>query len=438
MLQQTIIRFSRAEKMQFAKPMVITNNDFRFIVREQAKAIDIELNQILIESEIKNTAPAILAACLAKMEDDPNAILLVTPTDHVISNTVAFHEAVERGLDAVDAQQIVTFGVVPDRAETGYGYLEVLDATNKNLQQLISFREKPSHDDALKMLEAGNFFWNAGMFMFRAKDMLAAFEQHCSDLIEPVAQALEQSAKDFDFVRLAPEYWARCKSISIDYAIMEKINNILAVQLDAGWSDLGDWQSVWREQKSDEEGNVITGTVTTIDCQDSLLQSSNGDVALVGIGLTDIIAVAMKDAVLVAHKGRTQEVKNAVSSLTISDVSQAENFPIVWRPWGWVEVIYMTQSLHIKRVHVQPRKSISLQSHEYRAEHWVVIEGTASVSVNDEMFEINEYGSIAIPAGAIHQLENKTDKPLVIIELQTGRDVTQSDITRYPNKSLEI
>ena len=431
LFQQSAARLSTSDQLNFNKPLTLTNADFRFIISDQLQAIGIDPGEILIEPEGKNTAPAILAACLYIMQKNPDAILLVSPSDHVIPDQQAFHQVIEGGLDAVQSGHIVTFGITPDRPETGYGYLELAQKSINEPVALKRFVEKPDAENAQKMLAAGNYLWNAGIFMFRAKDMVEAFQNYCPYLLQPVQASIDEGKKDLGFFRLAPHPWSQCQNISIDYAVMEKADNLVAVPFRAGWSDLGGWDAVWQEQSPDQNGVITYGSATAMDCSNTLLRSESSDLELVGLGLNNIIAVAMPDAVLVAHKDKAQQVKEVVSTLKEKGAPQAEKFPKDHRPWGWFESLIVTEQFQVKRIHVNPGAALSLQSHKYRSEHWVVVKGTATVTVNDDVFDLGESQSVYIPQGAIHRMENKTDHSMVLIEVQTGTYLGEDDIVRY-------
>lgn len=422
-----------SQNLQFLAPMVLTNSDFRFIVTEQLQAAGIDPGAILIEPEGRNTAPAVLAAALRAFSENKDAVLLVAPSDHVVPDTEAFHAAVACGLGAVRQGQLVTFGITPVRAETAYGYLQ-LDAapgTAGGAMPLRQFVEKPDAARAAEMLAAGNFLWNAGIFLFRAADIIDAFKTHAPELIPPVQAALQEAQADLGFLRLAPGPWAGAENISIDYAVMEKARNLSVVPFDAAWSDLGGWDAVWRESGPDAQGVVTSGGATAIDCRDTLLRSDSEQLEVVGIGLDSIMAVAMKDAVLVADKSRAQDVKLAVEALKQKGAAQATDFPKDHRPWGWFESLAVGDRFQVKRILVHPGAALSLQSHVHRSEHWIVVEGTAKVTVDGEVKLVTENESVYIPLGAVHRMENPGKVPMVLIEVQTGAYVGEDDIVRY-------
>ncbi|CUH84788.1 mannose-1-phosphate guanylyltransferase/mannose-6-phosphate isomerase [Thalassovita mediterranea] len=427
---------STAKRMcgdQFAPPMILTQSDFRFTVTEQLLSIDIDPGAVLIEPASRNTGPAILAAALTLAQTDPDALMLVVPSDHVLPDETAFHAAVERGVAAVAQGKLVTFGIKPTRPETGYGYLELTgepDATGHAVD-LRAFVEKPDRDRAQSMLDAGTFLWNAGIFLFAAKDIIAAFETHAPQLTAPITRAVDAAQPDLGFLRLDPDAWKQAEDISIDYAVMEKASNLAVVPFDGHWSDLGGWDAVMAAGDADENGVVTKGEATAIDCHNSLLRSESAAVELVGIGLEDIMVVAMPDAVLVADKNRAQDVKQAVTALKEKGASQAVQFPIDHRPWGWFESLVIGDRFQVKRIHVSPGAALSLQSHHHRSEHWIVVEGTAKVTIDDEVQLVTENQSVYIPVGSVHRMENPGKVPMVLIEVQTGAYLGEDDIIRY-------
>ncbi|MBL9056513.1 MAG: mannose-1-phosphate guanylyltransferase/mannose-6-phosphate isomerase [Rhodobacteraceae bacterium] len=417
----------------FAAPLIVTNSDFRFVVTEQLAEAGVDPGAILIEPEGRNTAPAVLAAALHLAAIDPEAVMLVAPSDHVIPDAAAFRAAIAAGLAAVEAGRIVTFGITPDRPETGYGYLELSaqpDGSGAPVA-LTRFVEKPDAARAAAMLAAGSYLWNSGIFLFRVKDILTAFQTHAPGLVAPVQAAVAEARVDLGFLRLAPGPWAQAQDISIDFAVMEKSDRLSVVPFAAGWSDLGGWDAVWREAGPDAAGVVTSAHATAIDCADTLLRSEAEGLELVGIGLRDIIAVAMPDAVLVAHMDRAQDVKRAVEVLKAAKAKQAQIFPRDFRPWGWFESLVVGRRFQVKRIVVHPGAALSLQSHVHRAEHWIVVQGTAKVTIDDEVRLVTENQSVYIPLGAIHRMENPGKLPMELIEVQTGSYLGEDDIIRY-------
>ncbi|UWS06300.1 mannose-1-phosphate guanylyltransferase/mannose-6-phosphate isomerase (plasmid) [Phaeobacter inhibens] len=418
----------------FAAPMVLTNSDFRFIVTEQLAEAGIDPGAILIEPAGRNTAPAVLAAALWLRARDPDGLMLVAPSDHVVPDAAAFRAAVAAAEPAARAGELVTFGIKPDRAETGYGYLELDGDPGDFSPKVIGlkrFVEKPDLTTAEDMLASGQFLWNAGIFLFSVKAIIAAFETHAPDLMAPVQGAVDQGEPDLGFLRLDPAAWDGAADISIDYAVMERAENLAVVPYAGGWSDLGGWDAVWRESGPDGDGIVTQGRATAIECSNSLLRSEDDGLEVVGIGLKDVIAVAMPDAVLVADASRAQEVKKAVAALKAKSARQAEAFPKDHRPWGWFESLVVGERFQVKRIHVHPGAALSLQSHHHRSEHWIVVEGTAKVTVDDSVQLVSENQSVYIPLGAVHRMENPGKVPMVLIEVQTGSYLGEDDIIRY-------
>ena len=419
----------------FAAPMVVTGSDFRFIVTEQLAQAEIAPAAVLIEPAARNTAPAILAAALALAARAPDALMLVAPSDHVIPDAARFRAAVQAAAPAAEAGRIVTFGIRPDRAETGYGWLELATAPTAEFdpvpQDLVRFVEKPDAATAATLLASGRHLWNAGIFLFSVPTLIAAFQAHAPDLLADARAAVDQAQTDLGFTRLAPGPWAGLPDISIDYAVMEKADNLSVVPYGGVWSDLGGWDAVWREMGPDADGVVTHGPATAIDCTDTLLRSESPNQQIVGIGVQDLIAVAMPDAVLVAHKDRAQDVKLAVAALKKAGAAQAETFPRDHRPWGWFETLVLADRFQVKRIVVHPGAALSLQSHHHRSEHWIVVSGTAKVTVDSEVRLVTENQSVYIPLGAVHRMENPGKIPMVLIEVQTGAYLGEDDIIRY-------
>ena len=416
----------------YAPPMVITGSDYRFIATEQLVATGETGGTVLIEPEGRNTAPAILAAALVLAARDPGALMLVAPSDHVIPDTDAFQAAIAEGVPAAQSGQLVTFGIRPTAPETGYGYLELSAPTDgAGPVPLTRFVEKPDATAAGQMVAAGNYLWNAGIFLFSVEAILAAFEAHAPDLMGPVRAAVAGIVPDLTFQRLAAEHWSEARDISIDYAVMEKAANISVVPFDGHWSDLGGWDAVWKEMGPDDRGVSLGGDAQAIDCDDTLLRSETEGLEVVGLGLKDIIVVATGDAVLVADKSRAQDVKQAITVLKAKGSKQAVAFPRDYRPWGWYETLALSDRFQVKRIVVKPGAALSLQSHVHRSEHWIVVAGTARVTVDETVKLVTENQSVYIPLGAVHRMENPGKLPMVMIEVQTGAYLGEDDIIRY-------
>jgi mannose-1-phosphate guanylyltransferase / mannose-6-phosphate isomerase len=419
----------------FAAPSIVTGSDFRFVVIEQLAALEVAPQNIFIEPFARNTAAAICAAAIALDTKDGNSLMLVAPTDHVIPDAERFRATVQAAVPTALEGQIVTFGICPKRAETGYGWLELknkpIDDFPPVAQPLASFVEKPNAQTAEVFLAGGMHLWNAGIFLFSTSTILKAFEEYAPQTLAAVKHALEAAETDLGFMRLAPGPWASAPNISFDHAVMERSFNISVVPYDGEWTDLGDWQAVWQQGESGNDGVVTFGPSTAMNCNNTLLYATRDSQELVAIGLQNTIVVAMPDAVLVADMDRTQDVKIAVSELKQKGVEQAETLPRDYRPWGWYESIALEPQFQVKRIEVKPGAVLSLQSHNHRAEHWIVIEGTAKVTINEEVKTLIENQSIFVPQGSLHRLENPDKSPLVLIEVQTGSYFGEDDIVRY-------
>ncbi|MDN5788330.1 mannose-1-phosphate guanylyltransferase/mannose-6-phosphate isomerase [Pseudorhodobacter sp.] len=429
LLQETAFRLSDAD---FAAPTIITAADYRFVVAEQITAAGIDPGAILIEPEPRNTGPAVLAAALYLAKTDPEAVMLVAPSDHRIPDAQGFRAAVRAGLETVRTGGIVTFGITPEWAETGYGYLEAAASVAVGqVAPVLRFVEKPDAARASEMLAQGNYLWNGGLFLFKASTIIEAFRRHAPDLVDPVTQSVDAARSDLGFLRLEPTAWARARSVSIDYAVMERAKNISVVAIAAGWSDLGDWNAVWQALEPDADGMATRGPVTAIDCRDTLLRSEDDRLQLVGLGLENIIAIAMPDAVLIADRRQAQRIKEVVPALMAKGAAQAVQLPRDFRPWGWFDSLIIGGRFQVKRIVVKPGAVLSLQSHMHRSEHWIVVEGTARITIGDRVELISENQSVFVPLGARHRMENPGKTPMVLIEVQTGSYLGEDDIIRY-------
>lgn len=428
MLQETI---RRLEDAGCGAPIFVTNEEYRFTVAAQAAEIGLRGHSIIIEPEARNTGPAICAAVEFVAAEDPEALLLVAPSDHMIGDILTFAKALAVGADRARKGEMVTFGIRPSRPETGYGYIELDQevAEQDIAQRYIRFVEKPDADAAETMVADGHFLWNSGMFLLGAETARLAFKQFAPELHAAVSPAVAEAQADLDFTRLGASF-ANAPSIAFDRAVMEHTDGWV-VPMNAGWTDLGSWQSLWSEAAKDEKGVAVAGAVTDIGCRDSLLFANDSSVRIVGIGLKNVVAVATRDAVLVADLDETQAVSEAVAALRLEGVREADEFPKCERPWGHYESLAMGSRFQVKSIVVKPGAKLSLQSHVHRAEHWVVVEGTATVTVGTEERLISENQSVYIPLGAVHRLENHGKLPLRLIEVQTGAYLGEDDILRY-------
>ncbi len=413
------------------EPLVVCNEEHRFLVAEQLRAKGVQGSAILLEPVGRNTAPAIAAAALFAMERSPDAVLLVMPSDHVIRRPEVFREAVAEGLQAAAEQQrLVTFGIVPDRPETGYGYIRKADeAGGGGVFPVAEFVEKPDQATAEAYVASGDYFWNSGLFMFRADDYLAELGRYAGEILQSVRESFAARETDRDFLRLGIEAFHLCPSESVDYAVMEKTERAAVIPLDAGWSDVGAWSALWEVAGPDEKGNVILGDVIDEDVEGCYLRSERG--LLAAVGLRDLVVVETNDAVLVARKDRTQDVKRVVERIKSSARGEHLCHTRVYRPWGTYETVDECARFKVKRIVVKPKQSLSLQLHHHRAEHWVVVTGTARIVRGDEDLLLTEDQSVYIPVGATHRLENPGLIPLEIIEVQTGSYLGEDDIQRF-------
>lgn len=433
LFQQSALRLTSSDILNFMPPITLTNSDFRFLVGEQLQGVGIDPGVILIEPDMKNTGPAILAASLLAYKKDNNAILLVAPSDHIIPDKQAFHSTIKVGLNYIASGKLVTFGITPTYPKTGYGYLklhkESLDDFGSS--KVKHFIEKPKIELAENLINEGSSLWNSGIFLFKARDMIEAWKKFNDLALRLTRNSLENARIDLGFLRLDKKYWDRLENISIDYAIMEKADNLIAVPFSSKWSDLGDWESVWNECVKDKFGVVLSGNAHANLCSDTILRSENDDQLVVGLGLKNIIAIAMPDAVLVANKEKAQELRDIVESLSLKNLVQAEVFPKDYRPWGWFESLSFGDRFQVKKIFVKPGGALSLQSHKHRSEHWIVVEGEAKVTVDNEVNILNEGESVYVPIGSIHRLENESNVPMALIEVQTGSYLGEDDIIRY-------
>lgn len=429
LLQQTLMRLSGLET---AAPSIICNEDHRFLVAEQIRQMNLQGAKILLEPVGRNTAPAITLAALQACQGEEDPILLVLSADHYIANEPAFHAAVNSALQLVRQNKLVTFGIVPSHAETGYGYIQRGVALGNTGYQVARFIEKPHRESAEAYLQSGDYYWNSGMFMFKASVYLAALETFRPDILEACKKALQLGQQDMDFFRVNDGVFAQCPEDSIDYAVMEKTSEAAVIPLDAGWSDIGSWSALWEIGHKDENGNVCKGDVLALNTQNSLIQAEHKLVAAVGVN--NLIVVETKDAVLVVHKDKVQDVKKVVETIKNHGRHEHLNHREVYRPWGVYDSVEVGERYQVKRITVKPGAKLSVQMHHHRAEHWVVVSGTAKVTKGDKAFLVTENESTFIPIGEIHTLENPGKIPLELIEVQSGSYLGEDDIVRFEDQ----
>ena len=424
MLQAT---WERVAPLASGPALVVANNEHRFMVAEQLRQIGCNPSAVLLEPTGRNTAPAIAVAALQAIANGADPLLLVLPSDHVIRDAKAFREAVTRAATAAEAGKLVTFGIVPTGPETGYGYIKA--GTGEGVQPVEQFVEKPDMETAKRYVDAGTYYWNSGMFLFKASRYLEELGRLQPQMLAACKAALEAAGHDEDFVRLDKEAFAACPSDSIDYAVMEKTDAAAVLPLDVGWNDVGSWAALWEVAEQDGEGNAHHGDVISFGCRNTLAWGDGRLVAL--LGLEDVVVVDTDDTVLVAHKDRVQEVKEIVSQLKAQGRSEANLHRKVYRPWGAYDSIDMGDRHQVKRITVKPGAALSLQMHHHRAEHWIVVSGTAEVTCGDKVLLLTENQSTYIPLGVTHRLRNPGKLPLELIEVQSGSYLGEDDIVRF-------
>ena len=425
MLQKTLLRL---DGLEHAAPIVVCNDEHRFIVAEQARQIGLETLSIILEPFGRNTAPAIAVAALQAQTQDEDPLLLVLSADHEITDEAAFCESVKQAQVLAEAGKLVTFGIVPTQAATGYGYIRRGSEQQQGFE-VDEFVEKPDRTTAEAYLASGDYYWNSGMFMFRASAYLTELEKFKPEMLAHCRRAATNLADDIGFLRLDREAFEQCESDSIDYAVMEKTELACLVAMDAGWSDIGSWSSLWEQGDKDDSGNSTHGDVMMTDTEGSFVHAESRLVTAVGV--RDLIIVETQDAVLVADRSRSQEVKQIVERLKVEQREEENFHRIVYRPWGSFDSVDEGDGYKVKRISVKPGARLSKQMHHHRAEHWVVVRGTARVFRNDEVFDLHENESVFIPLGATHYLENPTTEPLDIIEVQSGSYLGEDDIVRF-------
>ena len=428
LLQQAALRVAGAPAV--AAPLVIANEEHRFLIAEQLREIGVTPQALLLEPVGRNTAPAICVAALRLAESDPAALMLAMPSDHTIEDPAAFLAAVETAAAAARAGFLVTFGVAPERAETGYGYIErgVALGAAAGAFAVARFVEKPDAATAERYVAAGDFFWNSGIFLFPAALYLSELERLRPDMLAACRAALAGAKSDADFIRLGREAFSDCPADSVDYALMERTAHAAVVPVRMGWSDLGSWAALWDAAVKDADGNALVGKVIAEDSKNSYIRSEAGLVA--ALGVEDMIVIATSDAVMLAPRERAQDVRSLVARLVKDERSEAETLPIVYRPWGSYETLHMGHRVQVKHIVVKPGGKLSLQMHHHRAEHWVVVQGTARVRRGDEEIILTEDQSTYIPLGTWHRLENPGKIPLHVIEVQSGAYLDEDDIVR--------
>lgn len=429
LFQETLLRLEGFPDM--AAPLVVCNNEHRFLAAEQLHAIHTAPLLQILEPTGRNTAPAAAIAAFAAQAEDADAVLLILPADHLIRDVPGFHRAIRAALDLAQQDKLVTFGITPDEPATGFGYIERGDTleADGHTYAVAHFVEKPDMDTAKQFLASGNFFWNSGMFVFKASVYLSELQRHRSDIYQAAQQAWRHSTHDLDFCRLNEKDFAACPSDSIDYAVMEHTQAAAMVTVDIGWSDIGSWSSLADVSTQDAQGNALRGDVYLAETSNSYIRAESRMVATIGV--RDLVIVETADAVLVMHKDFAQDVKHTVEYLKQAERTEHLVHRRVYRPWGYYEGIDVGERFQAKRIMVKPGAKLSLQMHHHRAEHWVVVSGNAKVTRADEVMLLNEDQSTYIPIGVKHRLENVGETPLYLIEVQSGGYLSEDDIVRF-------
>ena len=426
LLQNTLARF---DPLGLEHCIIVCNEDYRFMVAEQARLACSYETSIILEPVGRNTAPAIALAALRALEVDKDATMVVLPADHDIRDVKSFIAAVDVAAPACEQGSIATFGVVPTHPETGFGYIHAGDKINDSLFHIDEFVEKPDRETAETYLADGGFYWNSGMFMFRAATYLEELKKYAPAIYDHCERAMKGSSTDMDFIRLDTEAFESCPSDSIDYAIMEKAENTVVVPVDIGWSDVGSFSALYDISDKDEDGNALIGDVVTRHSSNCYLRAN--DKLVVGLGIDNLVVIDTDDAIMVADKDKVQDIKHIVEQLSKADRPEVQLHKKVCRPWGCYQGVCDADGFQVKRITVKPGAKLSLQMHHHRAEHWVVVHGTARVTRGDDEFTLYENESTFIPLGTTHRLENIGKIPLELIEVQTGNYLGEDDIVRF-------
>jgi mannose-1-phosphate guanylyltransferase/mannose-6-phosphate isomerase len=425
LFQEAVLRLPK----NIESPLVICNEEHRFLAAEQLRQINRSASSIILEPIGRNTAPAIALAALKSIQESKDAILLVLSADHLIQDIGKFHQVIALATKQAEQNKLVTFGIEPNKIETGYGYIKANIYKNKNYYNIDEFVEKPDYKTAKKYVNSGGYFWNSGMFMFKASVYLSELEKYEPEILSACQKSCQTEFHDLDFIRLNEKEFLSCPSQSIDYAVMEKTKNAVMVALDVQWNDVGSWSALWDSQPKDNNNNLVVGDVILDEVSNSYIHSTSNRLVS-AIGISDLVIVDTQDAVLVANKEHAQYVKNIVDQIKDDRRPESDQHRKVFRPWGYYDSIDNGNGFQVKRILVNPGAKLSLQKHGYRAEHWVVIKGKAQVTCGKKTFQLIENQSTYIPLGEIHRLENIGDIPLEIIEIQTGDYLGEDDIVR--------
>lgn len=430
LLQQV---FERLNGIEISHPLILCNEEHRFLAAEQLRALGELDHNIILEPEGRNTAPAVALAALHAIQKNPEAILLVLASDHLITNRSVFQNAIRKAVPVAEQGHLVTFGIVPTHPETGYGYIKQGNQLSEvGVHGVAQFVEKPELDTAKSYVESGNYLWNSGIFVFKASRYLEELKAQRPDIYEACQNAVDGINYDMDFIRINADAFAQCPSESIDYAVMEKTESATVVSLDAGWSDIGSWSALWEVSEQDVNGNAVVGDVVAQGTSNSYIYAESSLVAT--LGLDNIVVVQTKDAVLVTDKSSTQNIKNIVNELNNNKRLETQVHRDVYRPWGKYETVDSGTRHQVKRITVKPGEKLSVQMHHHRSEHWIVVSGTANVTIDNKSQLVTENESVYIPVGSVHALENPGKIPLELIEVQSGPYLGEDDIVRFEDR----
>jgi mannose-1-phosphate guanylyltransferase/mannose-6-phosphate isomerase len=429
MFQETLLRLKGVSN--FADPVIVCNENHRFLVAEQLNQISINNAAIILEPIGRNTAPAIPAAAMKIINDidKKNSIMLVLSADHQINDTDEFLKTINIAKIHAKKGRLVTFGIVPNSPNTGFGYINYFEGLSSEVYEVKKFVEKPDQKTAESYLKDGSYLWNSGMFMFNPNQLVMELSIHSVEIVNAVTKSFDNATQDLDFIRLERQFFESSPSDSIDYALMEKSNNVVVIKLDAGWSDVGSWSSLYEISEKDKNGNVFKGDIFAEETYNSYIDSGSHIIATIGV--SNLVIVDTPDATLIASKDQSHKVQKIVKNLQLSDREEHANNRKVFRPWGWYDSIESGLNFQVKRLHVNPGAKLSLQMHNKRAEHWVVIDGVANVTNGEKTFTLTVGESTYIPIGAKHSLENKASQTLEIIEVQSGAYLGEDDIVRF-------
>ena len=429
LLQNTYLRLKGLKNLQ--DPIIISNEEQRFIVAEQMREINVKPQSIILEPISRNTAPAIALAALKASKNNSDPTLLILSSDHIIKNPENFRQVIEAGLKCSHNNRLVTFGIIPNNPETGYGYIEAFEETDNKKQssKIKSFIEKPNLEKAKELIKNKKYLWNSGIFLFKASIILKELKKFEPEIIKTCKESLNKGLVDLDFFRINEDSFKKCPNLPIDIAVMERSSLGSVLTLDAGWNDIGSWKSIWENSKKDKNGNTIKGKVITEGIKNCYLRSEER--LIVGIDLKDLVVIETNDSILISNKNSTQKVKKIVNRLNESNFEEGKKTKKNYRPWGSFTSIEKGDTWQVKRLEIKPSESISLQMHHYRSEHWIVVKGTAKVEINEKVSFLKKNESVYIPLGSKHRLSNPNKSSLILIEVQSGSYLGEDDIIRF-------